>query len=212
MIPDATTIEAPRPVRQDRSQQTRERILEEALRLFAERGYDGVGVRDIAAAVGVNHGLIKYHFGDKTSLWKAAVARLFERTDREAVVPEDMRDRPLVERFAIFLREYVRYCARHPEHARLMVQESVRDSERLAWAAETYIQPEHHRVIPAIEELIRQGRMVDIDPVHLIYMISSAAQAPFMLAPELKHVHGREILSDAAVETHADAVVALFLR
>jgi len=59
----------------------RERIIEAALRLFAERGADGVSVRDIAAAAEVSPALIPHHFGTKDGLEKAVdqhVASLFD--------------------------------------------------------------------------------------------------------------------------------------
>ena len=47
---------------------THERILLAAERLFAERGFDGVSVRDIVAAASVNLAAINYHFGSKSAL------------------------------------------------------------------------------------------------------------------------------------------------
>jgi AcrR family transcriptional regulator len=198
--------------KQDRSIATRQRILDEALRLFSEAGFEGVGIRDVAAAAGVNHGLIKYHFGDKESLWRDAVAFLFERTNRELAITPEMAGRPLEEQFEIFIRRYVRYCARYPEHARLMVQESVRDGDRIAWAAKTFIVPEHTNVIRGMEALVKRGKLPNINPVLMVYMLSAAAQAPYMLAPEIKHSHGIDTSREELVEAHADAVVALFLR
>lgn len=53
----------------------RERVLEVAERLFAEGGFDGVSMRDIASAAEVGLPLIVYHFETKQGLYRA----LFER-------------------------------------------------------------------------------------------------------------------------------------
>lgn len=57
-----------RPVRQDEEERTRDRILRTAERLFAERGFNGVSVRELAAAARVNIALIGYHFRNKEGL------------------------------------------------------------------------------------------------------------------------------------------------
>lgn len=49
----------------------RERLIRQAFVLFAERGFDSVTVRDIAAASGVSVGLINHHFGSKDGLREA---------------------------------------------------------------------------------------------------------------------------------------------
>ncbi|MCK0195885.1 TetR/AcrR family transcriptional regulator [Ancylobacter sp. 6x-1] len=48
-------------------------ILEEALRLFAERHYSGVSVRDIALACGINVGLLYHYFDSKDALVRSAL-------------------------------------------------------------------------------------------------------------------------------------------
>lgn len=47
---------------------TKEIILLEALRLFADRGYDGVAVRDIAAQVGVKQSSLYKHYASKEEI------------------------------------------------------------------------------------------------------------------------------------------------
>ncbi len=55
--------------------ETQERVLEVAERLFAERGFDAVSIRDIIAAAGANLGAINYHFGTKDRLIEAVFER-----------------------------------------------------------------------------------------------------------------------------------------
>jgi len=53
--------------------QTRERLLAAAADVFAERGYDGTRVADIAAAAGVSNGALYAHFGSKAELLVTAL-------------------------------------------------------------------------------------------------------------------------------------------
>lgn len=50
------------------SAETRKRVLEAAEKLFALRGIEGVSIRDITQAAGVNLAAINYHFGTKNAL------------------------------------------------------------------------------------------------------------------------------------------------
>jgi AcrR family transcriptional regulator len=53
--------------------ETRERLLRAAADVFAQRGYDGTRVADIAAAAGVSNGALYAHFGSKADLLVAAL-------------------------------------------------------------------------------------------------------------------------------------------
>lgn len=77
-----------------RSAQTRERILDAAEKLFADRGYDGASIRDVASEAGLQIHSIGYHFGPKESLFDAVVGRRAEimtRLRRDAL--KDARSR-----------------------------------------------------------------------------------------------------------------------
>lgn len=52
----------------DRSVQ--DRLLDAAEELFAERGFDGTSIRDLAAAAGCNIAAVNYHFGGKERLYE----------------------------------------------------------------------------------------------------------------------------------------------
>ena len=58
-----------------RSHPTRQRILDAAERLFAQRGFHGVSIRDITGAAGVDVALANYHFGSKQGLLEAVFTR-----------------------------------------------------------------------------------------------------------------------------------------
>ena len=60
--------------------ETRRRIIDTALKLFAEHGFRGVSVRDLSAAAQVNVAAVNYHFGSKQGLY---------RTIFETVLDED---------------------------------------------------------------------------------------------------------------------------
>jgi AcrR family transcriptional regulator len=63
--------------------ETTERLLDTAERLFAEHGFDGVGMRALAAEAGVNLGAATYHYGSKEALYVEAFMRRFRPTNAE---------------------------------------------------------------------------------------------------------------------------------
>ncbi len=60
------------------AEQTRGRILTAATQLFAERGFDGVRMRDLSAEAGANVATIAYHFGDKRGIYEAVVDQMYD--------------------------------------------------------------------------------------------------------------------------------------
>lgn len=63
--------------------QTRQRLLEAATRLFAEKGLHGVTTIDIARAAGVASGTFYLHFRDKTDVYRDIVFRAIEELVRQ---------------------------------------------------------------------------------------------------------------------------------
>ncbi|WP_456434363.1 CerR family C-terminal domain-containing protein [Thermosulfuriphilus sp.] len=62
---------------------TKERLLEAAERLFGEKGYQGVSVREITQAAGCNVAAVNYHFGSKRDLYLEVFrARWLPRAER----------------------------------------------------------------------------------------------------------------------------------
>jgi AcrR family transcriptional regulator len=68
---------------------TREKILDAAEALFAERGFHGVSFRDITGRAGVELALASYHFGTKESLLRAVVSRRAEEHREDMIAHLD---------------------------------------------------------------------------------------------------------------------------
>src|SRR5688572_5880982 len=77
-LPSPAPMVGPRPL-STRPAGTRDVLLEAALRLFAERGYDAVGIREIVAGAGANLAAVKYHFGSKRELYLETVRHAMDR-------------------------------------------------------------------------------------------------------------------------------------
>lgn len=70
------------PAQQERSRATRARILTAAERVFAEKGYDGARLSDIASVAGCSVGTLYFRFKDKDALF-LAIAETFAADARE---------------------------------------------------------------------------------------------------------------------------------
>lgn len=92
MTPASTRRRKPAPPARrsgPRSLPTRSRILDAAERLFAQRGFHGVSVRDITGAAGVDVALANYHFGSKQGLLEAVFTRRAEVLNSERLARLD---------------------------------------------------------------------------------------------------------------------------
>ncbi|WP_380052967.1 TetR family transcriptional regulator [Falsihalocynthiibacter sp. SS001] len=77
------------PSKKRNASTTKEAILVAARRVFTDSGYDGAGLREIAALAGVNVALINRYFGSKDGLFKAAIV---DHLDLEQIFAGDMAD------------------------------------------------------------------------------------------------------------------------
>jgi len=89
-------LQRSKPTRKAAGPSGKERILDAAERLFAQRGFYGVSLRDITQAAGVDVALVSYHFGGKRELFTAVFERRAEVLNRERLeLLEGVRQRSL---------------------------------------------------------------------------------------------------------------------
>jgi len=194
-------------VQEDR---TEARILDAALAVFAERGFEGARTRDIAERAGANLGLLTYYFQDKEGLWRAAVSRAFARLQgelAEALKPDPEAD---AERSLEHLvRRFVHFVARNPEFMQLMNDEGKRDGPRMRWLADRFVRPLYEAIRTRVEHAQARGQLPPIAPANLHYLVLGAAGLPFSQAAECRRVTGVDPTSAAFVEAHVEALLRL---
>jgi len=122
-------------------QETRERLLAAAERLFADRGFKKVTVREICRAARANVAAVNYHFGDKIGLYREV---LQSAIDRMRATNEAARQAGQGQRAEEQLRRYIiifvhRFLASGSD------------------AVHRLITREMHDPTPAIDALVEQG-------------------------------------------------------
>lgn len=80
-----------------RGEETRARIVDSALRLFGERGFEGASTREIATDAGVNAPALQYYFDNKEGVYLACVEHLIDRIWEQLATPVEQVEQVLAE-------------------------------------------------------------------------------------------------------------------
>jgi len=186
----------------------RERILAAAGGHFAEQGFDGVSVADIATASGTSTGLVYYHFKDKAALYESVVREGLHLLEDTAVRTLGSDGRP-IERISAFVREYMALLEGQPALMRLLIR-SVTDVStpppgHVLMRGATTID----RLQAVIDEGIGQGEFRQTDS-HLAATALFALVNTLITARVLETPLGGD--SGDPVEVRAEFMTELFLR
>ena len=101
------------------TQETRSRIAQAAIELFATHGFDGTSVREIAEAAGVTKPVLYYHFGSKEDLYLAMVRECYTRCWNYIAQATDRRG-SFRERLRALVAAHFNYFNREKDTARLL--------------------------------------------------------------------------------------------
>ncbi len=101
---------------------TQEKILDAASSAFAEDGFAGARVDEIARRAGVNKAMLYYHFGDKQALYREVLTRNFGRIEK--ALEESLSDEGSAsERLLAVISTVERAIAANPDHPRIVLRE-----------------------------------------------------------------------------------------
>ena len=189
---------------------TRNRILEAAVKAFADKGFEAASTREIAQAAGVEQGLLTYHFPSKDELWRAAADRVF--TVLRAGAGErlaSLRDVDPDERAREGIRSYVRTMAAHPEFFRFIVDQGNRSNARQRWLIDTHVKP-------GVEVMKQLGllRLIganDEDLPHALFAMLGAGSLIFAVPNNCHRLMGVDPRKPEVIEAHANFVADLLV-
>lgn len=166
-----------------RGDTAREDLLDAAQRVFAERGFEAAGLREITGRAGVAHGMIRHHFGSKEGLWRAVADRAVDRY-QAALAPyaasagQQPGDVPAATRAAV--RAFLDANAEHPDLLRLTLHEAVHGGARLDYLLQRY-QPVSALMAPLFRQAQQAGYLRQFDqPAFLLFLLTAGAM-PFAL-------------------------------
>jgi len=178
---------------QTEAKTTRERILDAAEQLFAERGLAGTAVRDIAAGVGLNPASLYNHFAGKDVLYEAVLERglqpvmelLVELSSGEQT--RDTEDRAI--------DRVVTHLAGSPNLAKLIHYETLAGGERLARIGGKWLAPIYMRGIEALQRSRALEQWSQEELPLLMVAFQSLILGYFTMAPLLQQAFGVDATS-----------------
>jgi AcrR family transcriptional regulator len=188
-----------------RPRQRRQEILEQATQLFAERGYEGLSMADLAERVGLRKASLFHHFASKEVIYVEVLGRILEAV-KEAIVRSAALPGSFQERQEALADAMVIVLGEHPYAARLLVREVMdwgpvlRDNlaEKVMF------------LLDAGEKFVRAGQadgaFVEMDPKQLILTFTGIYFMPFVLGEIVNRFAGVEPSSPTFVEARREAV------
>jgi AcrR family transcriptional regulator len=169
----------PRTVRYDGAK-NRQRVLEAALDVFSQVGYEGASTRAIAAAAGIEQGHLAYYFPSKMVLWRQVIetfARQIEQRLAQHIALFEGASACDIARSA--LPALLRGFAENPRLTRLMLQEMSVSSDRSAWLAENFAQPVWRLLAPVFSRMRADGYLGGAAPEIAYFSLIGAALITF---------------------------------
>jgi TetR/AcrR family transcriptional regulator len=213
----ASQAPARRPVSRDSSRGTREAILQAALAEFAEKGFDGARVDEIALRAGVNKNNLYHHYGSKDDLFTAVLEVIHEqiRARQKDLQILDLDPVEGMRRLVVFTG---RIWIQFPQFQRLLHSENLHGARHIRASAK--IAQLYDPLLNTIKDMLQRGVRDGVfrrgvDPIDLYISISGLTAHYISNQDTFEAIFGQRLKAPARLKqrlTHAADMVVGYLR
>jgi TetR/AcrR family transcriptional regulator len=186
----------------------KEEILDVATRLFAERGYEGTSMNDVAERVGMRKASLFYHFATKDALYEAVLDRLVASL-QAALEAIYVSSGTFEDRLDAVTEAVVTLLSSHPYAARLLLREA------MDWGPVIRGGQLLDRILLVLEAGAawlragqEQGAFVEGDPKQLVLSSIGLHFLPFALGQLVERYMGSDVFDPAFVAARMKALKA----
>ena len=183
---------------------TREAILVEARHCFAEQGFAGTSLNDIAAGVGIRKPSLLHHFPSKEAIYREVFeTSLSDWVNRveEAVAERDQEGWSKLDHVVTAAFEFFRS---NPDFVRIMRREALDGQGHLGVDLGTVLKPFFERAVSFFDAEMGEGRFRKHDAEQILITGTSAILGYFSDVPFWRGVLGRDPLSDELLDARID--------
>ena len=178
-------------------------ILAAAEDLFAEKGFEGTTLRDVATRVGIRIPSLYNHFENKEALYGAVLERglspILEMLSTLVAKSEVADDTDEPDPRAI-IEWIVAVLDARPQLPRLLLRETLAGGNRLTPELRDWIAPIFERAGEAAARGVEEARFEADQVTHLVLAIYHVVVGYYAIAPFYKQLGGHDLLSEEARE------------
>jgi TetR/AcrR family transcriptional regulator len=191
---------APSP---DLTADTRQRVLDAAEAVFAERGFGGASTREIAARAGIAKRMLFYYFASKEAVYRAVLERVVSGM---VGIHEQFRSDPGPIGLAEAMEGITHFAAANLSAVRVLTREMMDGGPYMAELAESYLGPLFAAGAAEVERNMDAGIFRPGDPMHVLINVAGLTLYYFQMLPLLERIWERDPLAPATLTERAAAV------